>query len=385
MSRIAIITPWAPPACGIADHTEKFIAEWGKIHEIHVIAPGKGGSQEIESGGAKITLHRVLDAGKSRIEVIFAEIAPVWTYASFAISAYGTSLLGVKHAIETAGKRGGLVVGYHEPEREPNSLPILGKYIYRNIAKNGVAVAYSVEAAGALEKIGKRKVYYVPHGSATTNPETKSLEQVKERFGQKYVFTFGFVHPDKGLDTLIEAAGLLAARGKRIRVVIAGSVRERRGVFVLNEWRDRRYLKNLQKKAAASGADIEFLGYIPKREIEAHITNAGVIVFSYRSGSQSGAASTALSAGRGAAISEAAGLVRQFEQAGKTHPIGDGGTLALDLEHLLEYGTRDLDEKAVALRSRDGYDRSAAIIEELATGGAGRSGGRATSETYKAG
>jgi len=368
--RIAVITPWAPPACGIAAHGAHLIRAWGARYEIHVIAPGNSGStDEIVADGARVHVRRVLGAGRGAIEDAIETINPTWTYGSFAISAYGGAVFHAATAFKAAAGHGPLVVGYHEPAREPRSLPFLGAALYRKVARHGRLLAFSDEAGEALATITGRSVATVAHGCGTIDADDDHVAAAQRRWGNGYVLQFGFIHPDKGHIDLIEAARLLAARGNAPRIVIAGSVRERSGIFALNEKRDGRYLKSLHEaaeRARAAGAQIEFVEYLPDEELHAAIAAAGGIVLPYRGGSQSGVASLVIASGRGAVISNTAGLVGQFGGAGLAVPAGDAKAFASGIERMLGTEGAVFDAAAVLRRSETSYTQVAAEIEHIA-------------------
>jgi glycosyltransferase involved in cell wall biosynthesis len=368
--RIAVITPWAPPACGIAAHGAHLIRAWGTHHEVHVIAPGNGAqTQETIADGTRVYVWRVLGAGKCAIEDAIGEINPTWTYGSFAISAYGGTTFAATQAFKTAAGGGPLVVGYHEPAREPRSLPLLGAALYRHAARHGKLLAFSDEAGEALASITGHSVAVVAHGCGTIDADGGHVAAAKRRWGRGYVLQFGFIHPDKGHLDLIKAAGVLAGRGIAPRIVIAGSVRERSGIFALNEKRDERYLRTLREAAARvreAGAQIEFVKYLPDEELHAAIAAAGAIVLPYRGGSQSGVASLVVASGRGAVISNTAGLIAQFGGAGLAVPAGDANAFAGGIERMLGAEGPVYDAAAVIRRSETSYAQVAAEIERIA-------------------
>lgn len=369
-ARIAVITPWAPPACGIAAHGMHLIREWSKRYEILIIAPGNGETvQETTVDGVNVQVRRVLDAGSGAIESAIATIDPVWTYGSFAISAYGGAVLRAAKAFEFAAKRGPLVVGYHEPAREPRSLPLLGATLYRYAARHGRLITFSEEAGAALAAIARKSVAVVPHGCGTVTAASDLVEDARRRWGDGYVLQFGFIHPDKGHEDLIAAASWLAERGERPRIVIAGAVRKRSGIFTLNEARDARYLKKLREAAARaeqSGAKIEFVEYLPDQALNAAIGAAGAIVLPYRGGSQSGVASLVIAGGRGAVTSNTAGLVAQFADAGLAVETRNPAALGDGIKRMLGNEGAVYDAAAVLRRAETSYERVAREIERVA-------------------
>jgi glycosyltransferase involved in cell wall biosynthesis len=352
-----VISPWEPPACGIASHTYNLVAYWGETYDVHILSPGNKAEAENRDG-----VHVWRSLGGDYQQLI-RNINPTWTYMAFSISSFGRQWNRARAALKTAAGFGPVGVGYHEPDREPRALPIVGRSIYRKMSETGIAVVYSQTAQKSYQALTGRQAVAVPHGCKRLAVDAnKTAEILKRHGGKPFILSFGFVHPDKGQDVLIEAVDILSraeqgggsvkAPGEPTLCVIAGSVRKREGIFKINETRDRRYLNSLKEKARHSGANIEFVEYIPNDELSGYMQAAAVVVLPYRSGSQSGVAGTLISAGRGAVVSDLPGLVEQFKEAGAVCPVGDVAALAEKIAEVLCTGTERLDAAATDLREK---------------------------------
>ncbi len=93
---------------------------------------------------------------------------------------------------------------------------------------------------------------------------------------------FGFLHPDKGLERLIEAVGRVRGTHPRLRLVLAGgteshSVRGGAAVALRRE---------LEDVARRHGADdgVVFTGYLPEHEVSRLLLAANVAVYPFNAG-----------------------------------------------------------------------------------------------------
>ena len=77
-----VISPWEPPACGIASHTYNLVAHWTKTYDVHVLTSGETTGEENADG-----VHVWRNLGEE-YEKSIAEINPVWIYMAFPISPY---------------------------------------------------------------------------------------------------------------------------------------------------------------------------------------------------------------------------------------------------------------------------------------------------------
>jgi glycosyltransferase involved in cell wall biosynthesis len=132
------------------------------------------------------------------------------------------------------------------------------------------------------------------------------------------LLAFGFIHVDKGFDDLVDALKIVrrldSAKLEHAQVVVAGSVRPRRGAFRVFEVRDKIYFMRLTRKIERSGLRqvVKFTGYVPDGEVSSWFNLAEGVVLPYRRIDQSSVASLAQSFGVPVLSSTAGGLAEQF-------------------------------------------------------------------------
>jgi glycosyltransferase involved in cell wall biosynthesis len=153
----------------------------------------------------------------------------------------------------------------------------------------------------------------------------------------RVLLAFGFLTPDKGLDVLVEALALLAGRHALdgVRLVVAGSVRGRSGVFRLFELRDRRHVAAVRRRARDAGVDamMTFTGYVASEEMATWFILADAAVLPYRRIEDSGVAAMAAAAGTPLIVSDAGELHLVYDSS--SFAAGDPAALADALEAFL--------------------------------------------------
>lgn len=108
---------------------------------------------------------------------------------------------------------------------------------------------------------------------------------------------FGFLHPEKGLERLIEALAQVRSQHPRLRLVLAGGERSH-SVNTAAAAALRRELEDLARRRGVQDAVI-FTGYLPAREISRLLQAADAAVFPFNAGvtSKSGSLLAALAHG----------------------------------------------------------------------------------------
>lgn len=369
VDNVLVVSPYPPPRDGIGEHTKNLARELSKDHNVYVLAPGRGGEEKTDVDGRTVHVLRILGAGRRRLRRRILEIGPAWAYIQYTISSYGSCIRGVHHAARILDEAGcGYAVGYHEPNREPKSLPWLGGRIYKNmLSMGGQPIVFTENAGSALRELGGVPVV-IPHGIKEVREAAAAGEFLEERTGERrYCLAFGFIHKDKGTQHLIEAVADLNGRGEDLRVVVAGEVRVRRGIFKIKERGDRRYLEGLKRLAGELGVDVEFRAGLEDSEIGDELRAADVNVLPYTNGTQSGVASLITGAGRGAVASDLAGLVEQLRDSAVYARAGDSAALAAAIHLALTPTKRaELDKAARELLRTGSYRQVAEQIRQAA-------------------
>jgi glycosyltransferase involved in cell wall biosynthesis len=345
--RILFVGPYPPVRDGIGAFTWMLGREMNRAgHEIGVVVPYSAPGMPAEVRGTLTRPARERD----QLRRLTGGWNPDVVHVQFAIAAFGTRTAALIRWL-TAIRRywdGPVVVTMHEPTREARLLPVLGPVVHRAIARRSDHFIVHTEAA-------RRSVLAVPgvsedRVSLTRLPDGRfaasavSAGQLRSRFAlgdARVLLAFGFIHPGKGLDDLVDALRIL--RDTRpavlagVRVVVAGAVRPRYGWFRLLGARDRRYLARLRSRIAGRGLQdlILMTGYVPDGEVAAWFDGAAAVVLPYRTAEQSGVAGLARAAGTPVLASTAGGLAEQSGGPRWTFPPGEPARLAQTLAEFL--------------------------------------------------
>jgi glycosyltransferase involved in cell wall biosynthesis len=129
------------------------------------------------------------------------------------------------------------------------------------------------------------KISVVPFGINNAVPNTNlSCVDARLRLGvaenDRLILFFGYIAPYKGLEFLVDAFRLVAAREPAIKLIIAGNWKNSEG-----------YWQSILKKIAQDGTGNRILlkvGYIPDEETEVYFKAADALVLPYRHIYQSG-------------------------------------------------------------------------------------------------
>jgi glycosyltransferase involved in cell wall biosynthesis len=208
-------------------------------------------------------------------------------------------------------------------------------------------------------KAPETKVRIIPHPEAKPPRPVSTPEEIRDRFGlgdKELLVAFGFIHVDKGLGDLIQALRILresdAIAIDKLRLVIAGTVRPRSGLFRLFEWRDRLHLARVLRIARISMLNhiIVLTGYVPEDDVAAWFQAAAAIVLPYRRTEQSGVAALANAFGVPVLASTAGGLGEQYASSRWSFPPRDPAKLASVISHFVTE-TPDKRDDPVSARS----------------------------------
>jgi glycosyltransferase involved in cell wall biosynthesis len=213
-------------------------------------------------------------------------------------------------------------------------------------------------------------VTLIRHHQAAPPAATVAVDDLRRRHRltrHVVLLAFGFVHVDKGLDDLVAAfAGVLQRHPDwraNVRVVVAGEVRRRRGVFRLFELRDHVHLAHVRRTIARSqlGDEVVFVGYVPDGEVLPWLQLAHAVVMPYRRIEQSGVASLAAAVGAVVLPSKVGGLVELFADNPWAYPPNDRHALAEVLTRFVEASPAERATGAAKLE----HHEIASVIDRL--------------------
>lgn len=290
--KILILSPFPPPTDGIANHTRDIVTVLeARGHEVRILSPGRGENSPAVTRGLTVASRRVDRELADWAEAIFCQ------FAISALRAGTTGALALMKRARLAGKP--VIVAVHEPSREPHLLgPVSWQLYHRALSRASSALVFSLTAEHALLhasfKPETTPVARTVHGVAFVEPPT--VEEIA-RVGNKYgvdrttALQFGFIHPDKGIQLLI------AAHDPRFRIAVAGTVRERRGLFRVMGMADKKYEQQIHELDDTSQAQVRWCGFVPGEEMHALVAAAGVLVLPYTKAAQSGIVAVAQSVG----------------------------------------------------------------------------------------
>ena len=330
--KVLYVSPYPPAQDGIGNYTRllaEAVREQG--HDVRVVVPRP----------TLYTLPDVIGAIGSRdresaeLREAIAKWDPDVVHIQFAIAAFGTRTATLLRWLDALRREMAVpVVGtLHEVTRDTALLRAVGREFYRQIvARCEHVIVHTHTAYDALTGpvgVPESKAVVIPHPSVRLPVGTSTPEDVRRRFGlgeARILLAFGFIHPDKGLDNLVGALSILrrteAVPLDDVRVVIAGAVRRRNGLFRVFEVHDRLYLARLLRQARRKSLQQYLLltGYVPEDEISAWFCVAEAVVLPYRRTEQSGVASLANAFAVPVLASTVGGLREQFAGSQWTFP-----------------------------------------------------------------
>ena len=346
MARILVITPYEPPADGIAKHSSHLVGAWDAAgHDVLVASPGRqAGLEGCEIIGARSRVARILrKMPRPRTWHDLNGFAPDMVFVQFAVAAMSVNLWSVLNLCKRFSKaQVTVVVGFHEAAREYNLLGFATRLAYRSIARStDIPIAFSSEGRRALIERGLfSEVLEVPHGTTgLANVTAEDIERVTRLYSlrQPLVLTMGFTSADKGTDVLLCAASDIAAGPRtEIQFLIAGSPRERRGVFRLMGYRDVRFQQQLEREAKKIvSVEVVFTGFVANEDVAPLLFVADLVAMPYRRITQSGIANLALSSKAVIVSSDLPGLRSDLGDAARYVEAGNPRALAKQIVELL--------------------------------------------------
>lgn len=363
--KVLYVSPYPPAQDGIGNYTSMFTnAVRNAGHDVRVIVPRGSQNAPPEVMGAvsgrTTELARLLEA--------VTQWDPDVVHIQFAIAAFGTRTRALMRWLDMAHRNLSipLVVTLHEVTRESAMLPGVGKYLFRWIAARcDLLIVHTRVALDALSRaanVPPSKVIVIPHPSAQPPAATSSADDLRARFdlgNARILLAFGFIHVDKGLGDLVEALCILRRTRPTsldgVRLVVAGAVRPRNGLFRIFEARDSLYLSRAMRRAKRNKLSdlIVLTGYVPAGEVGTWFDIAESVVMPYRRIEQSGVASLARSFNVPVLASTVGGLAEQFAGSQWSFPPRAPARLADTLARFLAATSAERLETPSARRADD--------------------------------
>jgi glycosyltransferase involved in cell wall biosynthesis len=351
--RILYVSPYPPARDGIGTYTEAIVGELQALgHDTRVVVP------RAEPVPSPVTLE-VLRPRRAHLTALRNTVTawqPDCIHLQFAVAAFGTRTLALLSWLRLMRATGiPVVVTMHEVTRDIALLHAAGRTLYRKVAASCDHVIVHTQAArkecvGAV-RIPPRNVSVIPHPKATPPPRKVAESELRERFelgNSRLLLAFGFVHVDKGLTDLIRALCILRtsdiASLENLRLVIAGTVRPRTGIFRLFEFRDRLHLRRVLSigRRGNVAQNVVLTGYVPDTEVAAWFHASAAVTLPYRRTEQSGVAALANAFGIPVLASTVGGLSELYSASRWTFPPRDPQAIARVLADFLTLSDNSL-------------------------------------------
>jgi len=338
--RILFVSPFPPDQDGVGTYSQAMITMLKAMgNEAKVVLPRAQTDQSEDVIG-------VLGRRQDDLSSLCRKVAawdPDVIHVQFAVATFGIRTRNLLSwlRIMRAATNVPIFVTMHEVTRDTATLRNPGRALYRALADRCdqiiVHTQSSFDVLTKAVKVPAAKVRIIPHPEAKPPRPVSTPEEIRDRFGlgdKELLVAFGFIHIDKGLGDLVQALRILRESDTlamdTLRLVIAGTVRPRSGLFRLFEWRDRLHLARILRIARASMLDhsIILTGYVPEADVAAWFQAASAIVLPYRRTEQSGVAALANAFGVPVLASTAGGLGEQYAESRWSFPPRDPVKLA---------------------------------------------------------
>ena len=305
--KVVFLSTYPPAPCGIGDYTREL-------------------RQAVERGADDVTVEVVAERHPAVEREVDSNVERAWkrggdwdTAAAAAVIARRPAVVHIQHEeailhqdarlirfLETVGKAGiARVLTLHSVYGGILGVPIFWwppPMFHRAIAANAEAIVVHQQEGGrdVLERhrVAPDKIQVIAHG--TPHVDGGSRSAARARLGlpadAKIALFFGVIHPKKNLQTIVAAAGAVAAAVPGFRLLIAGRLRDR---TVLDAMYGRRLARAMGPGTAGGWIDFRG-GYIAAADIPVYLAAADVVVFPHDQGygSASGVFHLALGAGR---------------------------------------------------------------------------------------
>ena len=323
--KILLVSPFPPAKDGIGAYTRSLLMALRSAGaDARVVLP----RPQPDAGQDVIGALSGVRSGLEHLSEAVRAWGPDIIHVQFAVAAYGTrtsSLLAwLDHACSAMGIP--VIVTMHEVTRDTAALRNPGRALYRSlVARSDQVIVHTNAARSILTEqldVPADKVSVIPYTAASPPPAVSTQADLRARFGlgdAKLLISFGFIHVDKGLDDLMRCLRIVRSSDstllENVRVVIAGTVRPRRGLFRVFELRDWLHLWRvlLMARRAHVRNLIVVTGYVPDADVAGWFEAAAAIVLPYKRTEQSGVAALANAAGAPVLASTAGGLGEQYE------------------------------------------------------------------------
>ena len=372
--KIVFVSPFPPAQDGIGTYSQTMItALQAAGHEARVVLPRR---QKHQSGDV-IGVLSSRRSGLTALNDAVMKWDPDIIHVQFAFAAFGARTRALCSWLRLVHAATGIptVITMHEVTRDTSSLRRPIGMLYHRLATQCDHVIVHTRAAldtltGPIG-VPRAKCHVIPHPEPTPPQAVSTPADLRIRFSlgdMELLVAFGFVHVEKGLGDLVRALSILrnsgACRLDDVRLVIAGTVRPRQGLFRFFELRDHLHLARVLGSARRAGLydNIVHTGWVPEADVAGWFQAAAAVALPYRQAEQSGVAALANAFGVPVLASTAGGLGEQYVNSGWTFPPGDRLELAKVLARFLAASPN---ERALNRTDRHAADLNAVVKATL--------------------
>ena len=175
------------------------------------------------------------------------------------------------------------------------------------------------------------KIWVIPHGplsnEVTSIPQEEARSRLQLSLETPLCLLFGFIRPYKGVEFLIDSWRRVRKKDPTAQLILAGQPEDGYGEVILGKIGD----------LGLEGEVDTHFEFLPQEKLNLYIQAADVLVYPYRSITQSGALLTGLATGRPIVATDVGGFSEmiQHEQTGILVEYGDEEGLAEELVQLL--------------------------------------------------
>ncbi|HEX3800829.1 MAG TPA: glycosyltransferase family 4 protein [Verrucomicrobiae bacterium] len=208
------------------------------------------------------------------------------------------------------------------------------RFFYRNVNHLIVHTGKMKEQLVKIFGVPESRISVIPHGVMTCVPDTNlTREAARTKLelpqDEPVILFFGLITPYKGIETLVEACGALAKKGKTFKLVIVGRVKECR-----DYWEK---IEGLIEQCSLKKNVRTDLRHVPDEDVEIYLKAADVMVLPYREIFQSGALFLTYRFGLPVAVTDVGSLREDVEaaNAGVVCQTNDAAGLTQALEEYL--------------------------------------------------
>jgi glycosyltransferase involved in cell wall biosynthesis len=349
--KILYISAYPPARDGIADYTKRLSDSIEKLGNSTVVIAPKSIAKNVYPN-----VHRILGFGKadisSAINILRSE-KPNVVHVQFCLSMYGLNSFVIYYLllkVKKADPKCLRIITLHELQREQERIGIFAILFYKVFLRifDGYIV-HTEQSRKNLIKAYKKdnsaiQLIRFPIFEFSDKKLKASHADSKFKLKDKYVvLLFGFIQVDKGTQYLLEAINsqkLLKLR-KRLKVVIAGDVRKRNGLFKYFGKKDEQYKESLKSYIAKNNLvdQVIMTGFVDSADVFSLFDRADAIVIPYTKIEHSSVLGMSLAAQKPIIASDVGGIGETLKGYGILASPGNAGQIAEGLYVLSNHPT----------------------------------------------